>query len=213
MDTEHARPWQTASVGTSRDDFDTIVGRNVRDARMRMGMTQTQLADSLGIGRVAVTNLETGKRGLSVWELVKVCRELAIDLADIVAGCSDEPAIRAVTARRILDHYLDYYDATPRILNRDGLEAAPEALPLPWLIPDEYATAYPAQMLHLLARRRGGEDLPEQLGKQLDDWLRRLEAEKLVVAFSPATGFAYVDAALHDGAPGVPVTSLTPRHR
>jgi transcriptional regulator with XRE-family HTH domain len=40
------------------------LGRRLRDAREKYGLSQQQVADALGLPRTAVTNIETGSRSL-----------------------------------------------------------------------------------------------------------------------------------------------------
>ncbi|MEJ3748883.1 XRE family transcriptional regulator [Actinomycetes bacterium KLBMP 9797] len=52
------------------------VGDRVATARAESGLTQEQLAAAIGIARSALAKIETGARGVSAIELVKIAREL-----------------------------------------------------------------------------------------------------------------------------------------
>jgi transcriptional regulator with XRE-family HTH domain len=53
------------------------IGRKV--AELRGEMTQEQLARAVGIGRTAITRIESGERALNLAELVAVSAELGVE--------------------------------------------------------------------------------------------------------------------------------------
>jgi transcriptional regulator with XRE-family HTH domain len=71
------------------------IGRRVREARQRLRLTQTELADALDLEEVSVRAIEAGRRGLSVDSLIRMARALHIPPAELLeeAGtgeCRDE---------------------------------------------------------------------------------------------------------------------------
>jgi len=52
------------------------IGERVRKLRQERGLTQTELAVSLGTTQTAISEVERGNRGLTVQQVVKLGREL-----------------------------------------------------------------------------------------------------------------------------------------
>jgi hypothetical protein len=90
------------------------------------------------------------------------------------------------------------------LTTRDGVRYKDE---LPWRVKAEHLTQYPARMLRLLGRRRGGLELLDDETARLDAWLENLADNELVIAYCPdGGGFLYVDAdEVGDGSHGVPI--------
>ncbi|OKI45121.1 hypothetical protein [Micromonospora sp. CB01531] len=77
----------------------------------------------------------------------------------------------------------------PRIVRNDDL--------LPWEIKEEHRWLFPPQMLRAEARRRAGKSIgPEDDKVRLENFLKRLKDDNLVVHYDPDTpeGFFYVPA-------------------
>jgi transcriptional regulator with XRE-family HTH domain len=54
----------------------TIIGERLREARLRRDMSQGDLAKALGTKQSNVSDIERGARGVTVQQLVKICRVL-----------------------------------------------------------------------------------------------------------------------------------------
>ena len=65
-------------------DLPKILGRNVREARRRAGMSQEQLAFEAGMKRSDVSDLERGTRNPSVKAIGRLAVALAVDPADLL---------------------------------------------------------------------------------------------------------------------------------
>lgn len=78
----------------------TALGRRLASSREVAGMTQTDLAQAVGLDRSAVSRMEKGERKLSVPELVTVAQALGRPLAFFV----DEPVTAVVNRRRDAEH-------------------------------------------------------------------------------------------------------------
>lgn len=59
-----------------------LIGERVR-AR-RGDLTQTQLADRVGLGRTSITNLESGAQRMPLHYLVRIAESLDCDVCDLV---------------------------------------------------------------------------------------------------------------------------------
>jgi len=63
----------------------TDLGRNIRRLRRAAGLTQPQLAERLGVQQSVVSEIETGRRSLSVARLDAWARALSCRPADLLA--------------------------------------------------------------------------------------------------------------------------------
>lgn len=63
--------------------FYSTIGTNIIKGRNALKMTQETLADKLGISRVSVGNIESGKQRLPVHLMYEVAKSLHIDLMDL----------------------------------------------------------------------------------------------------------------------------------
>jgi transcriptional regulator with XRE-family HTH domain len=61
-------------------------GENMRAARRRAGMTQTDLAAVDGLDRAAISLTEKGKRSPDMRTLLRICQGLEVTPADLVRG-------------------------------------------------------------------------------------------------------------------------------
>ena len=61
-----------------------IIGQRVRYYRKMRGLTQTELADKLGVAPRYIGNIEQGHRGPSLDMLVEICRWFGISTSDIL---------------------------------------------------------------------------------------------------------------------------------
>lgn len=59
---------------------------------------------------------------------------------------------------------------------------------IPWRVKSEHLWTVPANMLRLLARQAGGEELPQRRLTTLTGWLKKMDAEGLVVDYDPEQG-------------------------
>lgn len=64
------------------------VGRRVAEAREAAAMTQEQVARAIGVDRTAISKIESGKRGLSSLELVKIARFLGLPIEWFISARS-----------------------------------------------------------------------------------------------------------------------------
>ena len=65
-------------------DLPKILGRNVRDARRRAGLSQEQLAFEAGMKRSYVSDLERGTRNPSVKAIGRLALALGVDPPDLL---------------------------------------------------------------------------------------------------------------------------------
>lgn len=70
----------------------SIIGRRIREARLRLRLSQEDLAEGAELHRTYIGSVERGERNLSILNLVRIARALTLDPADLVAGLGVEDA-------------------------------------------------------------------------------------------------------------------------
>lgn len=60
------------------------LGNNIREARKLKGYSQEEFADIAGFSRSYYTEIETGKRNISVLNLIKIIKALKVSPGDII---------------------------------------------------------------------------------------------------------------------------------
>lgn len=61
-----------------------IIGQRVRRERGTRGLSQEQLARSVGLSRTSMTNIEAGRQRISVHVLYSIARALAVEPRDLL---------------------------------------------------------------------------------------------------------------------------------
>lgn len=72
------------------DDHRRLCQR-LRDLRVAAGLSQTELAERLGVSQSFVTKYERGDRRLDLFQLRAVCHTLGKPLLDLVTEFDDRP--------------------------------------------------------------------------------------------------------------------------
>jgi transcriptional regulator with XRE-family HTH domain len=71
---------------------DTL-GDRIRDARLRYGMSQAELARRIGISSTALNQIESGKTpDPGVSRIIGIARVLGVSTDALLLGCEDEDA-------------------------------------------------------------------------------------------------------------------------
>ncbi|MGH9461942.1 MAG: helix-turn-helix domain-containing protein [Vicinamibacteria bacterium] len=78
------------------------IAQRLRDARRRRGMTQVELAARLGTNQTYVSSVERASRGLTVQQLVRLCRALRISPEEILRETKQSKDNGAISDRRFL---------------------------------------------------------------------------------------------------------------
>jgi DNA-binding XRE family transcriptional regulator len=81
--------WDNAGHWYARRDFPDLypsVGALLRDARETRGLTQQQVALSIGLVRSSVANIESGRQHLPLHNWVGICQVLGMDPADVITN-------------------------------------------------------------------------------------------------------------------------------
>ena len=77
------------------------IGERVRRVRQAKGFTQARLAETLGTRDTNVSNIERGIRGLTVQQLVRLCKALKIP-SDEILGLKESRSNGHIHDRRFL---------------------------------------------------------------------------------------------------------------
>jgi transcriptional regulator with XRE-family HTH domain len=65
---------------TDDNEFEQRIGVLIRDARLAIGIDQTELARRAGTGQGAVSEVERGVNGVTLWYLRRIVNALGFDL-------------------------------------------------------------------------------------------------------------------------------------
>lgn len=87
----------------------------IRDHRIAAGLTQAELAETVGIDHTHLSRIERGERSPSVRVLMRLCEALALEPAqrlDLLTSVADPGANYQVSARVIL-RVCDVLDLAP----------------------------------------------------------------------------------------------------
>ena len=60
------------------------IGDNIRAVRKRIGYSQEEFADIVGFSRSYYTEIETGKRNISILNLIRIIQALKVDPHEII---------------------------------------------------------------------------------------------------------------------------------
>ncbi|MFO0806451.1 MAG: helix-turn-helix transcriptional regulator [Gemmataceae bacterium] len=62
----------------------SLVGKEIRNARVKRQLTQAALAEAVGLTRVSITNIERGRQRLSILTLFQIAAALGLEPAVLV---------------------------------------------------------------------------------------------------------------------------------
>lgn len=79
-------------------DLRRVLSANLRAERARAGVRQADLAARIGMPRATLSDIEGGRRKVTLGEAVELCEALGIGLPQLLAG----PDPDAVRARKVL---------------------------------------------------------------------------------------------------------------
>lgn len=61
-----------------------LIGESIKRQRVKVDLTQTQLAETVGVLRTSIANIEAGRQRLPLHLLYRLCMELGVEVADIL---------------------------------------------------------------------------------------------------------------------------------
>lgn len=72
-------------------EMNEIIGQNIKQRRIAVGMSQTELAKKLGYsGKSMISLIEAGKRPLYAWQIAPLCAVLQCTVEDLIEKVDDE---------------------------------------------------------------------------------------------------------------------------
>lgn len=72
---------------TPRKSARVIFAENLRTERKRLGLSQEELADIVGLHRTYVGSIERGERNVSIDNMEALANGLKVNLQSLLAGC------------------------------------------------------------------------------------------------------------------------------
>jgi len=80
---ESDREKQTKTIGRTPGTF-RAVGMKIREARIRKGLSQKQLALRIGMKQPDISRIEEGKKNITLFTLTRLCKVLGIEKITIL---------------------------------------------------------------------------------------------------------------------------------
>jgi len=70
--------------------YNSATAELLKEARIKAGLKQSELADGLGIHQQIVSKYETGERRLDVGEVLEVCNALGLSFVDFAITLAEQ---------------------------------------------------------------------------------------------------------------------------
>jgi transcriptional regulator with XRE-family HTH domain len=86
------------------------LAQRVREVREERGLTQVEVAETLGLDKASMSRLESAERGMSTGELVSLARLFDVRVDDLVCAEQQAVALRANCAEEVVDDALKLFD-------------------------------------------------------------------------------------------------------
>ena len=100
-------------------DFNIGIGRRVREARTRAGLTQETLARQSGLTRGSITNIESGAQAPPPYRLARLAAALAVEPAQLLPSLVDAGPTQGLPAH-LVDVVEAVASAAQGMRGRDG---------------------------------------------------------------------------------------------
>lgn len=65
-------------------DFLQFVGENIKNKRIKKGLTQDELSERISIGRTSVTNIESGRQDTTITTLLHIAMVLDCEPSELL---------------------------------------------------------------------------------------------------------------------------------
>lgn len=79
-----------AKASPEEIEFHVQMGQRISELRKRHGITQSLLAEMVGVTEACVSNAEHGKHSAHVWTVVQIADALSTSVSYLI-GTTDEP--------------------------------------------------------------------------------------------------------------------------
>lgn len=95
----HQAPTAAMPITTEERDFFIALGERIAQFRKARGITQVQLAETLGVSQQTIQAYEVGRRRIQVSTLPVVARTLSVSLEDLFGESDSSPRKRGPTPK------------------------------------------------------------------------------------------------------------------
>lgn len=92
------------------------IGERIRDVRKLKEMNQDELANKLGISRVSLVNIESGKQRVPLHVFLDICESLKVTLNDLVPQNLTDPSLDTMTINKIKKETDENPDSAEKVL-------------------------------------------------------------------------------------------------
>ena len=80
----------------------SILGEKVKQLRNRRGLKQDDLAEILELSRSQISNLESGRRNLSIRQLEKLCEYFKVDMSYFLMSETTDSCLDLIEKAKVL---------------------------------------------------------------------------------------------------------------
>jgi len=104
----------------SPDALDRLVGRNIRIQRLAKGLSQTEVAEKLGVSFQQVQKYERGRNRIGAGRLVRIAAALEVSLLTLFEGVDSVDGPDGASAQALLAHpqHLSLVQAFSRVADK-----------------------------------------------------------------------------------------------
>lgn len=122
---------QKESEAMENNNLKQIIGQRIRECRLKAGYTQAQFAELMDISINFLSEIETGKKGMSQETIYKLCQKLQLSADYILFGsrtpdplpCDLIQLVNSLTSED-LHSLMDYILALQKVRRIQGREEA-----------------------------------------------------------------------------------------
>ena len=86
----HVRKIYTKGVFTVAEDYNKMIGTRVKMLRITKGISQTELAKKIGVTQTHLSNIENGRAGLTIPNLIKLHQILECPISSFFVDIEGE---------------------------------------------------------------------------------------------------------------------------
>jgi len=86
----NTRKEQPESTDTDSAELAKRIGMRIKIARIKAGLKQKDLAEKVGLHRMSISAIESGRRGTTVAQLVEFAKVLGVPVSYFFTGAEDE---------------------------------------------------------------------------------------------------------------------------
>ena len=87
----HVRKIYTKGVFTVAEDYNKMIGTRVKMLRITKGISQTELAKKIGVTQTHLSNIENGRAGLTIPNLIKLHEALDTSISSFFEDIEGKP--------------------------------------------------------------------------------------------------------------------------